>query len=138
MCAARSVGSAAPHAVHLSEEIDSRRAFDACIRHPGLEFLGCYEFARLVQTLPFEEKSEVVDVAGAAEDTVIALAVFAPPVVGGIERRFPGRVVGNFVVNEKVDHDFGGTPFQRATLRQTPEKCKGADHSGMDLRAAWD
>ena len=135
MCAARSVGSAAPDAVHFSQEIDSRRAFDTCARHFGLEFLGRYECARLFQTLPFEEKSEVVDVSSAAENTAVALAVLVSPVEGGIEHRFPGRIVGDFVVDENVDHDFGGTPFQRETLPQTPEKCKGEDHRGLYLRA---
>jgi hypothetical protein len=61
-----------------------------------------------------------------------------PPVEGGIERRFPGRIVGDFVVDENVDHDFGGTPFQREKVLQTPEKCKGSDHRGLDLRAGCD
>src|ERR1035437_4153884 len=135
MCAAGSVGSAAPDALHFSEEVDSRRTFDTCTRHSGLEFLGSYEFARLFQTLPFKEKSEGVDVASAAENTAIELAVFVPPVEGGIERRFPGRIVGDFVVDENVDHDGGGTPFALKTLLQTQGKCKGRDHRGMDLRA---
>jgi len=138
MCAARSVGSAAPDALHLSEEVDSRRTFDTCTRHSGFEFLGSHECARLFQTLPFKEKSEVVDVSSAAENTAVALAVFAPPVVGGIEQRFPGRIVGDFVVDENVDHDFGCTPSQRETLPQTPEKCKGWDHRALDLRAGCD
>jgi hypothetical protein len=138
MCAARSVGSAAPDALHFSEEVDSRRTFDTCTRHSGLEFLGSYEFTRLFQTLPFKEKSEGVDVASATENTATALAVFVPPVEGGIEQRFPGRIVGDFVVDENVDHDFGGTPFQREKVLQTPEKCKGSDHRGLDLRAGCD
>src|ERR1019366_6730537 len=116
-------------AVHLTEEIDMRRAFDARARHFGFEFLGSYEGARLLQTLPFEEKSEVIDASSAAENTATALAVLAPPVEGGIERRFPGRIVGNFVVDEKVNHD-GGRPslVTLKTLLQTREKCKGRDH----------
>src|ERR1035437_3417529 len=104
----QSVGSAAMDAVHLSEEIDMGRTFDARARHFGFEFLGSYEGARLLQTLPFEEKSDVVDASGAAEDMATALAALAPPVEGGIEGHFPGRKVGDFVVDEKVDHD-GGT-----------------------------
>src|ERR1035441_7855276 len=135
MCATRSVGSAAPDALHFSEEVDSRRTFDTCTRHSGLEFLGSYEFTRLFQTLPFKEKSEGVDVASATENTATALAVFVPPVEGGIEQRFPGRIVGDFVVDENVDHDFGGTPFQREKVLQTPEKCKGSEHRGLDWMA---
>src|ERR1039458_1220310 len=138
MCAAGSGAAAARSSRHFSEKADSRRPFDTCIRHSGFKFLGSYEFARLFQTLPFEEKSEVVDVSSAAENTAIALAVFVPPVEGGIERRFPGRIVGDFVVDENVDHDFGGTPFQREKVLQTPEKCKGSDHRGLDLRAGCD
>ena len=138
MCAARSVGSAAPEAVHLSEEVDSRRTFDACTRLSGLEFLGSHECTRLFQTLPLKEKSEVVDVSSAAENTATELAVFAAPVEGGIERRLPGRIIGDFVVDENGNHDFGGTPFQRETLPQTPEKCKGSDHRGLDSRAGCD
>src|SRR5208337_101058 len=89
---------------------------------------------RLFQTLPLEEKSDVVDVSSAAENTATALAVFAPPVEGGIERGFPGRIVGDFVVDQNLDHDVGSTPFILKTLRQTQEKCKGRDHRGMDLR----
>ena len=133
-----SVGSAAPEAVHLSEEVDSRQAFDTRIRHLGFEFLGNYEGARLFQTLPFEEKCEVVDVSSAAENTATELAVFAAPVKGGIERRFPGRIIGDFVVDENGNHDFGGTPFTVKTLLQTQEKCKGSDHRGLDLRAGCD
>ena len=107
ICPARSVRSAAPDAVHLSEEIDSRRAFDTRARHPGLEFVGGDECTRLFQTFPFEEKYEVVDVFSAVEDTATALAIFAPPVKAGIEYRLPGRVIGDFVMDENVDHDGG-------------------------------
>ena len=132
---ARSVGRAAPDAVYLSDEIDSRLAFDTCTPHFGFEFVGSYECARLLQTLPFEEECKVVDVSSAAENTATALAVFTPKVKGGIERRFPGRIVGNLVLDENVDHDVGGTPFALKTLLQTQEKCKGRDHRGLDLRA---
>ena len=104
---ARSVRSAAPDAVHLSEEIDSRRAFDTRARHPGFEFVRGDECARLFQTFPFEEQGEVVDVFSAVKDTASALAIFAPPVEAGIERRLPGRIVGDFVMDENVDHDGG-------------------------------
>src|ERR1035437_216280 len=125
----QSVGSAAVDAVHLSEEINMGRAFNPGARHFGFEFLGSYEGARLLQTLPFEEKSDVVDASGAAEDMATALAVLAPPVEGGIEGRFPGRIVGDFVVDEKVNHDGENPPLNTLkTLRQTREKCKGRDH----------
>src|ERR1035437_7036304 len=85
------------------------RAFNSGARHFGFEFLRSYERARLFQNLPFEEEGDVVDASGAAENVATVLAVLAPPVEGGIERRFPGRIVGNFVVDEKVNHD-GGRP----------------------------
>src|SRR5208282_1553230 len=132
MRAAGSVGSAAPDAVHLSEEVDSRRTFDTRIRHSGFEFLGSYECARLFQTLPLKEKSEVVDVSSAAENTEIALAVFAPPVVGGIEHRFPGRIVGNFVVDEDVDHDFGAL---LSNVKRCP-KCR--KNARARITEEWD
>src|ERR1039458_5429080 len=122
-CPARSVGRATPDAVHLSEEVDSRRVFDTRARHFGFEFVGSYECARLFQTLPFEEKSKVVDVSSAAENTATELAVFVPPVKGGIERRFPGHIVGDFVVDENGNHDFGGTPF---TVKRCSKRRRNA------------
>src|ERR1035437_2920498 len=134
-CPARSVGRATPDAVHLSEEVDSRRAFDTRARHFGFEFVGSCECARLFQTLPFEEKSKVVDVSSAAENTATELAVFVQPVKGGIEHRFPGRIVSDFVVDEIDDHGCGGTPFTVKTLPQTQGNSKWGDHRGMDLQA---
>jgi len=131
---ARSVGRAAPDAVYLSEEVDSRLALDTCTRHFGFEFVGGDECARLLQTLPFEEKCKVVGVSSTAENTATALAVFASKVEGGIERRFPSCKVGDLVADEKVDHDVGGTPFALKTLLQTQEKCKGGDHRGLGLQ----
>ena len=66
---------------------------------------------------PFEEQGEVVDVFSAVKDTASALAIFAPPVEAGIERRLPGRIVGDFVMDEKVDHD-GGSPVPPDTRQQ--------------------
>ena len=66
------------------------RAFDPRARHSRFEFLGSDERARLSQTFPFEEKRDVVYVSSAAEDTATELAVFVPPVEGGIEHRVGG------------------------------------------------
>src|SRR4029077_17418299 len=111
ICPACSVRSATPDAVHLSEEIDSRRAFDARTRHPGFEFVGSDECTRLFQTLPFEEKGEVVDIFGAVKDTATVLAILAPPVKTGIERRLPSRIVGNFMMDENIDRGSGSHCF---------------------------
>src|SRR5664279_3349764 len=97
---ARSVGGAAPYALHLGQDVDSRWAFDSRACHFGFEFLGSNERARLFQTLPFEEKCNVVYVSCAAEDMAAELAVFVPPVKGGIEHRFPSRIIGHFVVDK--------------------------------------
>jgi hypothetical protein len=118
-----SVGSAAPDALHLSQKIDSRRPLDSRARHSGLEFVGCDKGARLFQTLPFKEKIDVVDVSGAAENTTTALAVLAPPVQGGIESRLPGRIVGDFVLDENVDRGVGYPPF---TLKRCSKRRKNA------------
>jgi len=107
----RSVGRTTPDAVYLSQEVDLWRPFDPGACHFRFEFIGSEEGARRVQTVPFEEKSEVVDISGAAENAATALAVLMTPIEVGIEYRFPGGVVGNFVVDENVDHDFEGTPF---------------------------
>src|ERR1019366_7648617 len=126
---AQSVVSASVYAEHFTEEINMGRAFNSGARHFGFEFLRSYERARLFQILPFEEQGDVVDASGAAENVATVLAVLAPPVEGGIERRFPGRIVGNFVVDEKVNHDGENPPLNTLkTLRQTREKCKGRDH----------
>jgi len=131
---ARSVGRAAPDAMHLSEEVNSRGAFDTRTGHFGFEFVGSYEGARLLQALPFEEKYKVIGVSNAAENTATALAVLSPKVEGGIKRRFPGRIVGDLMVNEKVDHDVGALLSPSKTLLQTQEKCKGGNHRGLGLQ----
>src|ERR1700687_5799198 len=114
ICPARSVRSAASDAVHLSEEIDPWRAFDTRARHPGFEFGGGDECTRLFQTLPFEEKCEVIDVFSAVENTATVLAILAPPVKAGIEYRFPGSIVGDLMMDENVDHN-GGSLGSRAS-----------------------
>src|SRR5258708_40081040 len=90
ICPARSVRSAAPDAVHLREEIDSRRAFETRAGHPGLEFVGGDECTRLFQTFPFEETREGVDVFSSVEDPATALAVFAPAGTAVINRARQG------------------------------------------------
>lgn len=129
--ARNSVGSAAPDAVDLGEEIDPRSAFDAGFGHSGFEFVGGDEGPRLFQTLPFAEEVDVVDISRTAENSATAFAVLVPPVQGSIECGLPDGVVGDFVVNEKVDHDLGHTPFQRQTLLQMLNKCKSGDHRGV-------
>src|ERR1039458_5793059 len=115
----QSVGSAAVNAVHFTEEINMGRAFNPGARHLGFEFLRSYERARLFQILPFEEQGDVVDASGAAENVATALAVLAPPVEGGIERRFPNRIVGDFVVDEKVTNDGGRPSLLPKNLQKT-------------------
>src|SRR5208337_4143668 len=99
-----------------------RRAFDAGVRHFGFQFLGSYEGPRLFQALPFEENGEVVDVFSAAENTATALAVLAPPVEGGIKCCFPGRIVGDLVMDDKINHDGGRSSLLPKNLLQTREK----------------
>ena len=120
---ASSVGGAAPDAVYFGQEFDPGRPFDTGARHLRLEFIRGDERARRVQIIPFEEKSKVVDVSGAAEDAATALAMFVPPIEIGVEHRLPKGIVGHFVVNENVDHDFRGTPF---TVKRCSKRAKNA------------
>ena len=66
---------------------------------------------RRFQILPFEQKSKAVDISGVAINTATTLAVLAPPVEVGVERRFPSQIIGNFVVDQDMDHDFRAFPF---------------------------
>jgi hypothetical protein len=92
--------------VYFSEEVDLRRALDASARHFGFQFVRRHKGAGRFQALPFEQKSKAVDIASAAINPATALAVFVPPFEVGIERRFPSQKIGNFVVDEDMDHDF--------------------------------
>lgn len=106
-----SVGGAATDALHLSQKVDLGRPFDSRTRHFGLELIGGSKGSRPFHIFPFEEKRDVVDVSCAAENPAAALSVFVPPIEVGIESRLPGRIIGDFVVDQKVDHDLQGTPF---------------------------
>ena len=109
---AGSVGSAAPDAVYLSQEVHPGWPFDARGRHFRFELVRSDEGAGRVETIPFEEKSKVVDVSSAAKNAATALAVFVPPIEVGIENRFPRHIIGDLVMDKNIDHDFLGTPFR--------------------------
>jgi len=96
---------------------------DTRARHFRFELVGSEECARRVQALPFEEKCKVVGLFNAAENAATPLALFLPPIEVRIEHQFPGRVVGDFVVDENVDHDFRGTPF---TVKRCSKPGKNA------------
>ena len=59
-----------------------------------------------------------------------ALAVLAAPVEGGIERRFPGRKVGDFVADEKVNHDGGRPPCYPKNVAPNARKMQGQESQG--------
>src|SRR5271156_877229 len=100
-----SVGCAATYAVHLSQKVNLRRAFDSGPRHFGLEFVGGKKGSRPFQILPFEEKRDVINLSCAAENPATALALFLPPTEVGIESRLPRHIVRDLVVDKNVDHD---------------------------------
>jgi hypothetical protein len=61
-----------------------------------------------------------------------ALAVLAPPLDAGIEHCFPGHIVGNFVVDKNVDHDFRAFPF---TVKRCSKRRKNAS---AGVTEEWD
>lgn len=127
------IGGTATQGVYLSQEVDSRRAFHSRPGHFGFELFRSDKCSRRFQIFPFKQKCDVIDVSGAAENSTTALAVFMPPIEVGIESRFPSHVIGDFVVDKNVDHDFSGTPFKLKVLLIW-EKCKGAGHRAEDWK----
>src|ERR1700691_6186183 len=71
-----SIGGASPQNMHLGQEVNSRRLFNASTGHPCLEFVGGHKTARHFHALPFEEEREIIHVSSAAKDSAAALAVF--------------------------------------------------------------
>ena len=109
--AADSVCGTAPQIVDFRQKINARRAFYSRLSHSRFYFFGTQECSRLFQTLPFEEQSDVIYISGAVEDPATSLVIFVPQINGGIERHFPRGIVGDFVVDQNIDHGEVIAPF---------------------------
>jgi hypothetical protein len=59
------------------------------------------------------------------------------PIEGGVKRRLPSRVVGNFVVDQNVDHDIGHS-FYSENVAPNPGEMQGraSQRKGLAGRAA--
>jgi hypothetical protein len=109
---ARSVGGAAPDAVHFGEKIDSRLALDA--RAPAIFALSSSEAmkARAFSRFSHSKKS----VRSLTFPALRKMRQLRSPFLCRQSKaesndRFPGRIIGDFVVDKNVDHDSRVTPF---------------------------
>jgi hypothetical protein len=101
-----SIGRASPDAVYFSQIVHVRLALYPRTGHLDFKFPRTDKRPSRFQTLPFKQKRKVIDVARAAKNSATALPMLVPPTQVGVEHRFPGRVIGNFVVDKNMNHNF--------------------------------